>query len=150
MNKSYLDLRLLGFTALLVLFSLAPSLPVHAAGAPEAIVSSARLNVRQGPGTSYAVLDVAQAGAALPIIGQSGDDWLEVSLADGGTGWVSSAYVVVSGRREPDHQRRHARLPAQQRRRHLRGQPRRQQPGSTWGGTTGALPHHRHGPRALA
>ncbi len=97
MNTRRVALRVFAFAGLLILFSLAPSLPVYAGSAPEAIVSSARLNVRQGPGTSYAVLDVAQAGAALPIVGQSGDGWLEVSLADGGTGWVSSAYVVVSG-----------------------------------------------------
>jgi hypothetical protein len=97
MHKQFPGWRLQVLAVLLVLSSLAVATPVRASSAPEAIVSSTTLNVRQGPGTGYTVIGVAHASDVLPVIGQDGTGWLEVSLVQGSTGWVSSDYVVVSG-----------------------------------------------------
>jgi len=56
---------------------------------PEAIVRASALNVRQGPGDRFAVLEGLSAGMELDVIGQQGGDcaWLWVGYG-GKTGWV--------------------------------------------------------------
>jgi hypothetical protein len=50
------------------------------------------VNVRSGPGTDSATLSVASAGAQLPVVGQQGS-WTEVTLPDGGNGWIASRFL---------------------------------------------------------
>lgn len=71
--------------------------PAYAATTPQAVVSADALNVRSGPGTTFAVIDVVHSGDELPITGQSGTGWLRVTLSSGSTGWINGTYVVVSG-----------------------------------------------------
>ncbi|GAE86891.1 C40 family peptidase [Acetivibrio straminisolvens] len=59
------------------------------------IVKASVLNVRQGAGTSYSVVDKLPNGAKVNIVNeQSG--WYQIKLANGSTGWVSSTYVNVN------------------------------------------------------
>ncbi len=57
-------------------------------------VESSVLNVRQGPGTSFAVLFQAQAGDEFPLISTEGL-WCHITLEDGGEAWVFSRFVAV-------------------------------------------------------
>jgi type IV pilus assembly protein PilM len=50
------------------------------------------LNVRQGPGTSYAKVGQAEIGKIYPVITQKGD-WYQIQLDAKTQGWVFSAYV---------------------------------------------------------
>ncbi len=62
---------------------------------PYAIVMSAYLNVRTGPGINYAVLGAVAGGDQLPIVGRTADNtWYQVQ-ASFGTGWVYAGYVVT-------------------------------------------------------
>lgn len=71
---------------------------VQAAGAPTFSVAVAALNLRQGPGTNYAILDVLRSGEAGTITGRdAGGVWWQVKLSDGRAGWVHGGYVTVSG-----------------------------------------------------
>ena len=75
--------------------------PPPASGAPTAMALEA-VNVRSGPSTDYPVYGVAQAGASAPVVGKSQDGaWVVVtistSIAPDGQGWVSAAYVQLSG-----------------------------------------------------
>ncbi len=73
------------------------------AASPTASVVTAtakeRINVRGGPGTSYAVLAKVDQGKSLTVIGRNADNsWLQVQLADGSTkGWASAEYLEVKG-----------------------------------------------------
>jgi dipeptidyl aminopeptidase/acylaminoacyl peptidase len=72
--------------------------PASAATPPSLTVSANELNVRQGPGTNYAVSAVLQGGAAATALGRDATGaWYEPQLADGSTGWLSAAYVQASG-----------------------------------------------------
>ena len=55
-------------------------------------------NVRQGPGTSYPVMDVVHKGDTMAVTGQnSAAGWYQVSLADGQTGWIRGDLVNATG-----------------------------------------------------
>lgn len=58
-------------------------------------LTDARLNVRSGPGTAYAVVTQVQPGAVLTVIGRSsGGGWYQVNLPGQlQSGWVSSQFV---------------------------------------------------------
>ena len=75
--------------------------PPPASGAPSALALEA-VNVRSGPSTDYPIYGVASAGASAPVVGKSQDGaWVVVtistSVAPDGQGWVSAAYVQLSG-----------------------------------------------------
>ncbi len=55
---------------------------------------SGSLNVRKGPGTSYAVAGKLRNGDKVTVTG-SADGWYAISY-EGGTGYVSSAYIIKS------------------------------------------------------
>jgi TolB protein len=83
---------------LLIITSTAFSAKVRAADAPHAAVNTARLNLRQGPGTGYAVIDVLDRGHDLTVTGRNAaGSWYQVSLSDGRTGWVSGSLVKLIG-----------------------------------------------------
>lgn len=56
-----------------------------------------QLNLRQGPGLNYAVIDVLNFGDVLTIIGVSSNiQWINVITADGQPGWVSNSPELIS------------------------------------------------------
>ena len=57
---------------------------------------SATTNVREGPGTGYAVVDQLPAGTTASVIGRNpSGEWLVVRLPDGRPGWVAAWVVEV-------------------------------------------------------
>ncbi|MCC6455922.1 MAG: PD40 domain-containing protein [Caldilineaceae bacterium] len=57
-----------------------------------------RLNVRNGPGTTYVVVATALPGESYPVVGRSSDGaWLQIDRGSGETGWVSAAYMTIAG-----------------------------------------------------
>lgn len=62
---------------------------------PTATVTVFALNVRDGPGVSYAVIDWLRQGETVPLAGLRNADasWVQVVLASGRTGWVSAKYL---------------------------------------------------------
>jgi Tol biopolymer transport system component len=71
-----------------------------AAAEVQAEVVSDGLNLREGPGISYAVVGTVDKGAMLEVTGASaGGAWLRVVTAGGASGWVSGkeAYTRVVG-----------------------------------------------------
>jgi uncharacterized protein YraI len=59
--------------------------------------STTRLNIRSGPGTTYAVIGKADPAQQLTLVGRSADQsWVEVQLPDAApqTGWVAAQYVT--------------------------------------------------------
>lgn len=61
-------------------------------------VQADRLNIRSGPGTTYAVVGKAQSGEQLTVRGRSDDgSWLQVTLSGSADelGWVAARYVTT-------------------------------------------------------
>ncbi|MBI3960568.1 MAG: PD40 domain-containing protein [Chloroflexi bacterium] len=57
-----------------------------------------RLNVRSGPGTTYAIVAKLSDGVRLSLLARNGDGgWVQVALEAGGFGWVSARYVTAEG-----------------------------------------------------
>ncbi len=71
-----------------------------------AVVKSNLINVRNGPGTSYAVVGQANANARLPVLASSGD-WVKVTLPGDTAGWVANWLVQIQNSSEQQ-------VPAQQ------------------------------------
>ena len=64
---------------------------------PDAIVRTAELNLRTGPGYDYPVVEVLVNGDELDVIAVNWDDsWLEVITKTGQHGWVVTDLVEVS------------------------------------------------------
>jgi uncharacterized protein YraI len=62
----------------------------------EAVVLASALNVRTGPSTDYAPVDLVRAGDELAVVGKSADGtWIQVVAADGTVAWVDASYVVL-------------------------------------------------------
>jgi hypothetical protein len=60
--------------------------------------SAVLVNVRNGPGVDYPVVDSLDPGEAAAITGKSSaGDWWQVALSDGQAGWVMSQLVATSG-----------------------------------------------------
>ncbi len=66
-----------------------------AAGAEEAWVRGAPLNLRSGPGTQFRILASATPGDRLSVL-ERGDGWTKVRDGEGKTGWIAEGYL------EPD------------------------------------------------
>lgn len=65
---------------------------------PIAIVNTANLNLRSGPGVEYAVIGVLRGGDTFNVIGQSPDFiWLLVRDTDFGDGWVRGKFTIFRG-----------------------------------------------------
>lgn len=62
-------------------------------------VLATKLNVRQGPSTSYSSIHLLWQGNVVKVIGQSGS-WYKIRLSDGRIGWVSGTYLKVSSSRQ--------------------------------------------------
>lgn len=57
-------------------------------------VSATKLNVRQGPGTSYSIIHRLWSGNVVKVIDES-NGWYKILLSDGRTGWVSGNYLKL-------------------------------------------------------
>jgi serine/threonine protein kinase/formylglycine-generating enzyme required for sulfatase activity len=56
------------------------------------------VNVRSGPGTDFDVVATLPLGGRVTILGASEDEqWLNVSLADGSTGWIRADLLTIVG-----------------------------------------------------
>jgi hypothetical protein len=66
---------------------------------PKVVVNTARLNVRVGPGLSFAVFAVLEAGQTYTTIGRNAAaDWLQICCVGANQpGWVSADWVLVQG-----------------------------------------------------
>jgi PA14 domain/Bacterial SH3 domain len=58
-----------------------------------ATVDTSYLNMREGPGVEFAVIDVLQRGTQVVLTGQVSDYWVQVREPTGLVGWVSSSYL---------------------------------------------------------
>jgi hypothetical protein len=59
-----------------------------------ATVAVVRLNVRQGPGTSYSVAGVVTNGQTLQVLARNeGGDWWQICCVNGGNGWVAAQFM---------------------------------------------------------
>lgn len=73
-----------------------PAPPTATPSLPQVTVNS-NINVRQGPGTEYAILGSSSAGLQYPVIGRdSSGAWWAIDF-HGQTGWVFGELVTVSG-----------------------------------------------------
>lgn len=64
---------------------------------PIAVVKSAGLNLREGPGTDFSSIELLTTSNTLLVIGQSGIcNWLKVIAPSGRKGWVSGGDYYVS------------------------------------------------------
>jgi hypothetical protein len=70
--------------------------PTRAASNQAIVQSDGKLNLREGPGTVYAVVLQIANGVTLQVLGRSvDDDWLQVRAASGEVGWASTRYLAV-------------------------------------------------------
>jgi uncharacterized protein YraI len=119
-SSGYVEL-FVGLSSLPVLtegVTVSPPLPPGAAGSPTAttngevspaVQGTARvgniggtLRLRHSPTTLAAILQELLPGTMLEVLGRSEDGaWLNVTVPDGTTGWVSAAYVVMGGGARP-------------------------------------------------
>jgi uncharacterized protein YraI len=82
------------------------NLPLAAGLPPEPVISGSTatvsnavyaLNVRSGPGVTYAPITAIVRGQRVSLIGRNAaSTWIKVKLDDGRQGWSSAAYLVSS------------------------------------------------------
>lgn len=61
------------------------------------VVATGALNVRSGPGISFASTAVVYQGTSLGLIGRNADSsWVKVQLGSGHVGWVNAAYIQAN------------------------------------------------------
>ena len=76
----------------------------------EARVKGDRISIRIGPASSRHRLRLCDNGTKLVVTAEK-DDWLQVRLADGHTGWVRSDFVHFSGVAPPSNIARSSKMP---------------------------------------
>ncbi len=71
--------------------------PTQGTPTPDAVVTSARLNVRENPGEGADILTSVGSGTTLDIVGRRPDNaWLQVIIPGNITGWVFADLVQVN------------------------------------------------------
>ena len=94
-NKG-LRLFVAAIAAILLLFALSPVLAGNvAAQEPATATTDNRLNLREGPGLEYEIIEVLDTGEEVTFTGRvdlSGD-WLEVETDEGTVGWVAGRFL---------------------------------------------------------
>lgn len=61
------------------------------------VVSGSRVNVRNGPGTNYGVVDTLIRGDRVEVLDDSGSGWVRMRATDGGTvGWMAD-FLLTEG-----------------------------------------------------
>ena len=79
-------------------FSRVPGASSHLNGeTPRAIVNTARLHIRSGPGASHGSVTIVNGGTVLELTGKSGDGAWYQTTGSFGTGWLHGDYVVTRG-----------------------------------------------------
>ena len=71
------------------------------AWAETALVTGSDVNLREGPGTNYRILDCLPWGSSVTVTDQSDDTWYEVE-ADGQTGFMSAQYLEIQDAQAPE------------------------------------------------
>jgi N-acetylmuramoyl-L-alanine amidase len=78
-----------------------PSTPregAHLSGpTPRAVVNTAYLNIRSGPGVGYNVITTVPGGATLKVLGLSGGRGWYLVEGSFGQGWLNNHYTVFRG-----------------------------------------------------
>ena len=90
---------LLALVALLAVCAFQPA-ALHAQSGATVTILADRLNVRSGPGTTYAVVGGALSGEKYSVVGQNGGcAWLQIAKGGKTWGWVSGSksFVKLSG-----------------------------------------------------
>lgn len=63
--------------------------------------TTADVNLRQGPGTSYSIIATIPVGTQVNITGApsrvGGVDWYPITINGVGSGWMSGAYLATTG-----------------------------------------------------
>jgi uncharacterized protein YraI len=55
------------------------------------------MNVREGPGAGYLPITTVNQGETVTLLGRNADgSWVQVTLADGTMGWVSTLHIVTT------------------------------------------------------
>ncbi|GAB3915936.1 hypothetical protein GCM10027613_13360 [Microlunatus endophyticus] len=62
----------------------------------EAATATTGVNIRSGPGTSYAIVGGLMRGQSISAVGKPQDGWVKVRF-DGGTAYVSAQYLDLAG-----------------------------------------------------
>lgn len=63
-----------------------------------AVVISAGLNLRTGPGVTYTVIRALPAGTGVTVLGRNQNgDWLYVRLSNGAEGWLATRFTDFNG-----------------------------------------------------
>ena len=94
-NRNYL-----GFWCLLVFCAVLLIMPSYVLASSVASVNGDHINVREGPGTGYAIVGELNKGDSVAVLDKSGD-WYKVKLSNG-NGWVFGSFVQVS-EQNPDN-----------------------------------------------
>jgi uncharacterized protein YraI len=83
---------------------ISPNLPMTATSAVTSTLMGTvasgddRLNIRNGPGTTYTIVGKALPGESYSLIGRTADaTWLQIDRGDGAMGWVSAGYLSLNG-----------------------------------------------------
>lgn len=70
--------------------------PVAAPVADLRIVTGSRVNLREGPGTDFSVLNQATEGLVMEVLEEGAAGWVRVRSQDGGlSGWMSSDFLAA-------------------------------------------------------
>jgi hypothetical protein len=75
-----------------------PSAPVviEAVSIDYRFVTGGRVNLRSGPGTSFAVLSQLVRGDEVEVLSDPGAGWVKLRVLDGnGVGWMADAFLVA-------------------------------------------------------
>lgn len=104
LSNGFTQLRwMFGLSVIVALVTVHPLFAQTAPGnapQPTAVVVSAGLNIRSGPGLTYAIVGYLRQNQEVPIIGQAENcRWLLISMPDAKQGWISGkpAYVSLKG-----------------------------------------------------
>lgn len=73
-----------------------PTQATATGGAASGVVTGTPiLNVRNGPGTSFAQIATLATGQTVGLTGRNADaTWLQINLPSGGVGWISGLYIA--------------------------------------------------------
>ncbi|MBS0123829.1 SH3 domain-containing protein [Thetidibacter halocola] len=69
-----------------------------ALGGPDyRVVTGARVNLRDGPGTGFAVVTTLSRGQEVEVVQDTGDGWVELRALEGGfVGWMADSFLVAA------------------------------------------------------
>ncbi len=84
-----------------LLFSLLIGAMLHAsAWAEEAVVIGSDVNMREGPGTNFRVVDCLPEGAKVTVVDRSNGPWFRVEY-DGTTGFMAAGFLEITEEESP-------------------------------------------------